>query len=357
MKVVLATPLYPPDIGGPATYAKLLADGLPAKGIEVTLVKFGDVRRLPKGIRHFAYVWRVYRALRDADLAFALDPVSTGLPTCLASWFARKPFVVKIVGDYAWEQGRQRANITATLDEFVQTKHVPLLVWLWRTVQTSVAHHARKVIVPSEYLKGIVMAWGIPSTKIEVIYNAVSVENKGTVPPAVVALSRPLIVTAGRLVPWKHIEGVIDAAARIPEASLTIIGDGPERATLARRAQEKLPGRCVFTGAISHADVLAIVAAADVFVLNSSYEGLSHHLIEALMLGTPVVATRVGGNPELVEEQQLVENGNTEELANRINFIIKHRAEIMSPAPKQTKETYTVNTMLTRTAELLASLS
>src|SRR3990167_7909869 len=106
MRIVIATPLYPPEIGGPATYAKLLFEGLPEKGIEVELVKFSDVRHLPKIIRHIAYFLRVLKAARNANVVLALDPVSVGLPAMKAAQKARKPFVVKIVGDYAWEQGQ-----------------------------------------------------------------------------------------------------------------------------------------------------------------------------------------------------------------------------------------------------------
>ena len=120
---------------------------------------------------------------------------------------SRKPFVVKIVGDYAWEQGRQRFGIDMSLDVFVKTKRVPYAVWFLRRIQTGVARRASVVIVPSEYLKNIVVLWGISADKVRVIYNATSRETLGTVPEAVVALPRPLVVTAGRLVSWKHIDG------------------------------------------------------------------------------------------------------------------------------------------------------
>src|SRR3989344_4699138 len=208
MKIVIATPLYPPEIGGPATYAKLLFEGLPKKGIEVDLVKFSDVQYLPKIIRHFAYYRRVLKAAKNADVVLALDPVSVGLPAMKAAQKARKPFVVKIVGDYAWEQGQQRFGITQTLDEFVQTQRVPFRVQVLRRIQTRVAREAARIIVPSEYLKGVVATWGIPIGNIEVIYNAVPIEKLGVVPEAVSALPRPLVVTAGRLVPWKHMDVV-----------------------------------------------------------------------------------------------------------------------------------------------------
>ncbi len=293
------------------------------------LVKFSDVRHLPKGVRHLAYFWRVFRALRNADLALALDPVSVGVPVCVAARFARKPFVVKIVGDYAWEQGQQRFGITAALDDFVKTSRVPCAVRVLRWVQTRVAAAATRIIVPSEYLKGIVRAWGIPGENIDVIYNAVPLEGAGTMPEAVATLPRPLIVTAGRLVPWKHIDGIIDAVASMSGVSLAVIGDGPERQALVRRAEEKLPGKVLFTGMLSHQDTLAALGAADIFVLNSSYEGLSHLLIEAQALGAAIVATRVGGNPEVVtdgEDGLLVPVGDTPALAQALMRLLGDEA-------------------------------
>lgn len=361
MKVVIATPLYPPEIGGPATYAKLLEDGLPGKGIEVEVVKFGDVRHLPKLVRHIAYYRRVLRAAHAADMVLALDPVSTGLPALWAARKARKPFVVKIVGDYAWEQGRQRFGVTQTLDEFVKTRDVPFSVCIFRRIQTYVAQNAVKIFVPSEYLKNIVATWGIPREKIEVIYNAVSVESIGVVPEAVAKLPRPLVVTAGRLVPWKNIDGVIDAVANMSGVSLAIVGDGPERATLARRASEKLSDRAVFTGELSHEDTLAVLKSADVFVLNSSYEGLSHLLIEAQALGVPTVATRVGGNPEVITDEKdglLVPSGDTAALTSAVVRILSDGAlaSSLSKGTLESAKRFSTDTMLSRAADVFKKL-
>src|SRR3989344_6621979 len=136
MRLLIATPLYPPDIGGPATYAKLLNEGLPAKGIDVELIKFSEVRHLPKLIRHYVYYRRVLAVARNVDIILALDPVSVGLPAMKAARKAGKPFVVKIVGDYAWEQGVQRFGVTHTLDAFVKEKRVPFSVRMLRRIQT-----------------------------------------------------------------------------------------------------------------------------------------------------------------------------------------------------------------------------
>lgn len=361
MRLVLATPLYPPEIGGPATYAKLLETGLRAQGIDVELVKFGEVRKLPKIIRHLTYFSRVYRALKNADLVLALDPVSVGLPACLAAFLARKPFVVKIVGDYAWEQGQQRFGVEASLDDFVKTRRVPLAVWFLRRVQRGVASRAARIIVPSNYLKGIVATWGIPSEKIEVIYNAVPLQKPGTIPEAVAAQPRPLVVTAGRLVPWKHIDGIIDAVSGLPEVSLAIVGGGPLRAALARRASENLSGRAVLTGTVPHEDLLAVVKSADIFVLNSSYEGLSHLLIEAQALGVPTIATDAGGNSEVITNEVnglLIPVGDTAALSRALARMLSGdelRARLRAAAPESAKH-FSTEAMLTATATLMLDL-
>lgn len=362
MKLVIATPLYPPEIGGPATYAKSLEDGLSRHGIEVEIVKFGAVRRLPKVIRHYAYYRRIRAALRAADAILALDPVSVGLPALYAARKEKKPLAVKIVGDYAWEQGQQRFGVTQSLDEFVRTKRVPFWVGVFRNIQIRVAAAATRIIVPSAYLKSIVTEWGIPPEKIQVIYNAVTLGEVGTVPSEVAQLSRPLVVTAGRLVPWKHIDGVIDAVARLHKkglaASLAIVGDGPKRDQLTRYAEKKLGAQCVCTGTLSHADTLAVIASANAFALNSSYEGLSHLLVESLMFGVPAVATQVGGNPEVVEHNKnglLVPMKDTVALAEALGHVLgdKRLHSRLAAHARESAKFFSMETMLAQTAGVL----
>ena len=92
---------------------------------------------------------------------------------------------------------------------------------------------------------------------------------------------------------------------KYPDAHLIIVGDGPERAALERFAQIRQPeGNVIFTGALTHPETLAVIESADVFVMNSTYEGLSHLLIEAMSLARPIVATHVGGNPELLTDRE-----------------------------------------------------
>jgi glycosyltransferase involved in cell wall biosynthesis len=218
----------------------------------------------------------VLEAAHDADAVLALDPVSIGLPAMRAAKRLRKKFVVKIVGDYAWEQGRQRFGVTQELDDFVKTKQPSWSVRRLQAVEKEVATGADRVIVPSEYLKRVVSAWGVSAEKISVIYNSIEL------PDALPEVSRNpeefLIVSSGRRVPWKGFEAIERVAA-------------------------KRPGwRVHIASGVSREEALAWTKAADVYVLNSEYEGLSHALIEAMMLGTPVIATSAGGNTELIRD-------------------------------------------------------
>ena len=315
MKIVLAAGLYPPDIGGPATFAKQLVDFLHTRDVEVEVVPFRSVRGLPPLVRHVAYLYTVWRASRGAAYVVALDPVSVGLPALMAARFRRVPLILRVGGDYAWEQGVQRFGVTQTLDEFVRTNKTdyPFIVRLLANVQLSVARRAERVVVPSGYLKTVVERWGVPVSSIVRIYCSTDIEvsvpahlSKAEARKEFGFGDEKIIVSAGRFVPWKGFPALIDAIAKVrdefPDVRLVVAGSGPNEASIKAHASKVL-GDCVqFVGNLPKAKMLALTAAADVFGLNTGYEGLSHQLIEAMALTTPIVTTTAGGNPELIED-------------------------------------------------------
>ncbi len=335
MRLVIATPLYPPEIGGPATYAKLLFEGLPEKGIEVELVKFSDARHLPKIVRHIAYYRRVLKAARSADVVLALDPVSVGLPAMKAAQRAGKPFVVKIVGDYAWEQGTQRFGVKETLDEFVTHAQPSFSVRRLQKVQTHVAKSAVRVIVPSEYLQDIVATWGIPREKIRVINNAITIPVR--LPTSGKEPGTFLIVSAGRDVPWKH----FDALKRIGE-------NNPKHPNW----------RVHIASGVPREEALGWMKAADVFVLNSSYEGFPHALIEAMTLGTPVIATDAKFHRNLLDNGQaglLVPIGDDSALEKKLETVEQDRsgAAMRARIAQERMKRFELSSMLESTAQFL----
>jgi len=310
MRLLIATPLFPPDIGGPATYSKILYDELPKRGIAVDVLSFGEVRHLSKLLSHLIYFIKVLRYGLRSDIIFAQDPVSVGFPAAIAALLLRKKFVLKIVGDYAWEQGIQRFGVEDLLDEFLKKKY-GIFIESLRAIQRFSAKRANAVIVPSLYLKSVIERWGISSDRILVIYNDAKIQKMPlSKQEARYKLGIPknelVFFSAGRLVPWKGFEMLIDVMrsiiARHNNVKLFIAGDGP----LYRALQERiyaggLENNVILLGAISKTALTSYVRAMDMFLLNTAYEGFSHQLIEAFALGAFVITTDAGGNKELVQ--------------------------------------------------------
>ena len=332
-KILIATGIFPPDIGGPATYRKLLLDELSNRGLAVKVVSFGAVRHLPKIIRHFVYFFKILRKGFFADVIFAQDPVSVGLPSVLAAKILRKKFILKVVGDYAWEQYQQKIqnskfkiqNYNAKLKniEDFQAEKFDVVTELRRKVESWVAKKADKIIVPSEYLKKIVGTWGAENNKIIVVYNAFKNESISAA-GSVSAAGKSYIVSAGRLVPWKGFDVLIDAIGELPEEiKLKIIGSGPERKKLELKIKNLgLENKIDLIGQLPHRELLQCFAGAEIFVLNTAYEGLSHVILEAMACGVPVITTNIGGNPEIIKNGHngiLVEYNNKDQFKKAIS--------------------------------------
>ena len=120
------------------------------------------IRDSGKVIRHLVYIWRLLRSVRQADVTYALDGVSVGVPAMIVKWLTGKPLLLRLGGDYAWEQGRQRYGVKCSLDEFVtKRKSCSLSVRLFVYLQGKVARAAVKVNVQSEQMKRVVESWGV----------------------------------------------------------------------------------------------------------------------------------------------------------------------------------------------------
>ena len=150
MKILIATGIYPPTIGGPATYSKSIYEALNVKGHDARVAVYTDFsKKFPKGISHIAYFFHVLRLSRGVDIVYAQDPVSVGFPALCVARVMRKKFIVRIAGDYAWEQGVGRFGVKELLDDFLRVRYGFRVEWL-RQSQRFVASTAHSKIVPSE---------------------------------------------------------------------------------------------------------------------------------------------------------------------------------------------------------------
>ncbi len=376
MKVCIITGIFPPDIGGPATYVSKLAHSLSESDHKVCVITLGDsIAEYPFPVKRISRAYRLPLRLFLLFVTFLRYGWSSDvwyingleLPAVFAGKLLRKRMVMKIVGDYAWERAMNGKLTADGIDAFQQKKqcwnvelHKRLRSWYSRQVET--------LITPSRYLKSLVCSWGVPENRIQVIYNAVEKlsECPGTKPETRKQLgfseTDRLLVTVGRLVPWKGIDLLIRAIAQLDESvKLLIIGDGPEKNKLTDLAENlSVTNRVTLLGKANRHHALACMQASDVFVLNTGYEGFSHVLLEAMMVGTPVITTSVCGNPELVIHEEnglLVEQGDLKMLKIQIQRLLNDSILQKQLAEEATRgiQKYSWDQLMRQTMEVLCA--
>jgi glycosyltransferase involved in cell wall biosynthesis len=359
MRILLATGLFPPEIGGPATYSKLLADEFPKRGISVDVLSFREVRKYPKVVRHIIFLGKCLVRGRSVDIIYAQDPVSVGFPSLMASKMLRKPFVVRIAGDYAWEQAVQRHGVTDSIDDFQNKKYGTSTEFL-RKIQRFVARHAHKVITPSHYFQTLVSGWLEEQSQVVTIYNGIDLSEVAGIGGAPYVPGT--LVSAGRLVTWKGFEALVELMKQLPEWKLTIVGEGPEEVQLKRKVRElHLEERVSFTGKLSRLELLRCIAHSEIFILNTSFESFSFQVVEAMAVGTPVITTNIGNLEEIVthgKEGLLVSPNNIEALRSALESIssdVSMRKRIVDAA-KRKAQTFSMERTLDATAKLLSEV-
>lgn len=123
MHIVIASGIYPPDIGGPALYAEGVKISLERSGHTTSVVLFGPLRRWPSVIRHALYVGRLFFAARGADAIFTFDTYSVGVPAAFVGLLLRIPVVLRVGGDFVWESYVERTKKLVPLPDFYRDKH------------------------------------------------------------------------------------------------------------------------------------------------------------------------------------------------------------------------------------------
>lgn len=144
--IVIATGIYPPEVGGPSEYAKNLAEVWRNQGYKVKVEVFSKFNLLPTGIRHVVYFFSIIPSFLMADYIFIIDTFSAALPATFLSWILGKKAVLRTGGDFLWEAYVERTSDKVLLRNFYEKpvrllsfkeKITFLLVrWLLRHVDT-----------------------------------------------------------------------------------------------------------------------------------------------------------------------------------------------------------------------------
>lgn len=327
------------EVGGSQRQIVQLAMGLKERGIECVVLYFIKpsflVDRLhAAGIQTLRvdkrrrvdpeFVWKLRQAIRqwapDILHCYSFTAELWGaIATRLLPASERPTLITSVRGTYEWYSANQW-----------RMKH-----WASQRSQGIISNSREGAEYAARQM-------GLPMSRFSIVHNGVEVPE----PPAdaVAALRKEytattpdgqadapfetLLLFVGRLVEHKNLPRLLDAFARLaaerPHVRLLLVGGGPLHDTLAARIRElKLDERALLLG--ERSDVAALMKAADLLVAPSLREGMSNVILEAMALGLPVLATRVGGTPEVIEDGRhgvLVDPTDTQALADAMLQLI-----------------------------------
>jgi len=329
MKIAIIVNFFPPKwIAGTEIATYHLAEHLAGRGNEVHIITSLDddlseessekgflIHRLPVvRIRTLGMIFfwaAIYRTIKkiDPDLVHAQSLIFA-IPACISKKMLKIPYVV-------WGQGSD----------------VYLHNWFMKLVSKTIIINADSVIALTKDMKRVLQE--IYSRDIEVVPNGIDIEECQNRPHEHESVSpEKKIIFVGRLNPVKGVPSLLRAMKIVcevlPDAKLIIVGDGEEREDLESLADSLgIRDRVDFVGRVPHERIPDYLCKADIFVLPSVSEGFGIVILEAMACGLPIVATRVGGVPDIIEEGVngfLVESGDFPEMANKILFLLDNPA-------------------------------
>ncbi len=259
---------------------------------------------------------------------------------CNAVWpivekiHAERPIDV-VDAEFFYPDGPAAMQIAARLDVPYTIKARGSDIHYWSSIAgcrakiIDAAQNASALLAVSGAMKGDITALGISPDKIIVHYTGMDPtqfhpRDRDTA-KAELGLVGPVILCVGALIARKSQNLLIEALVDIPHATLLLAGDGEaERNYRTLAAQLSVADRVRFMGSVPHDRLPALYAAADVMALVSSSEGLANAWVEALASGTPVVASNVGGAPELLQSLDAgrIVKRDVGEIAAAINELI-----------------------------------
>jgi glycosyltransferase involved in cell wall biosynthesis len=294
MKVVLATGIYPPDIGGPATYVQALAKELVQQGVEVTVLTYGKSNHNSEGkSQSVVYIakwgpilrwWRYARALRahasDADIVYVFSSVSCGVPLLL-SRIKQPKRLLRLGGDFGWERYTDRGGNLGLKDWYASRPWV-------RSCMQRLLRQFHHVIFSTDFQQNIYKDSYRYLPPHSVLENAIP---EGT--PELHTKHEPFrILFLGRFVGFKNLPLLLRAVAKVPGVRLTLVGSGPMEKALRSLATELLlEQRVTFLGAVHGDDKQQTFKEYDLLILPSITEISPNAALEARAAGLPVLLT------------------------------------------------------------------
>ncbi len=325
MKIVLATGVFPPDLGGPATYAKHLLEEFSSMGHDVRVVTYGDVREsasdehittVSKKGMMFSRWWRYAKALRvvalDADIVLALSSVSVGVPLFLARLEHPKK-ILRLGGDFFWERYTDAGGMMS-----LREWHGSWRSFLPKQVMHFLFSQFDEIVYSTFFQQEIHQAFYSSLPVNSVLENGVSILNNTVSFPR--SFEKKRLLFLGRFVGFKNLFALLSALQYLPDYSLTLVGDGPLRLALKRDIDRlQLSHRVQILSPLYGEEKKDIFASHDLLVLPSITEISPNTALEAVSAGLPVLLTKeTGFTPPLTNGMMLMPLRTPEDIAKGV---------------------------------------
>ena len=346
MDILITVGIFPPDIGGPASFVPKIAKYLINKGHNVKIICLSDKehltykddinvirinRSLPIIFRWLKTIVKIYSNSKKSDLIFVNG---LGTETTIANLFIRKKVIRKIVGDPVWERVYNKNLIDESFDDFQENNH-GLSISLQKMIRNWSINKSNLIITPSQHLKNFIDKIGFDKN-IFVINNGVNIEQHNKV---VLENNIIQLLVVSRLVSQKNIDSIIKAVKVMENENiiLNIVGDGSEINNLKLLVKKyELDKKINFIGKIENTKLNEYLKNADIFIQASNYEGLPHSILEAMNFEIPILSTDVGGCSVLLnkgERGYIIPMPVSEvEISEGIRKIINNKNEAKSKA-------------------------
>lgn len=315
MKIIVATPLYPPEIERLSVYSKDLAKHLQADHQVTVLVYANQVeenaniniiivdKAQPLFIRLFKYTWSLFKLAKKHDLIYVQNAVAAGLPAIIVKYLIKKPVIINFAEDEAWKRAVNLRLTDKSLEEFLQKPNRNGKISRIIKIQTWVLRRATKVIVSSDALaKVVAKAYKVPEENIVVNYIPEDREQKLDFATEMV---RYQIYTNGPLMDWTGMEDVIKVVAKLKKdfnnIKLIISSDGPNKNKLLNLVKElNLVKHVDILGQISKAEEWYLFKTSQVYIHNFSGLDLVNNLSKSFLSQTAVIVKDTEFNREIL---------------------------------------------------------
>lgn len=338
MKIVLATGVYPPELGGPATYTKALAKELQSKGVSVSVVTFGDGESSdPWNVKRVSRIggpllrWLRYsRALKseasDADIVLAFSSISVGIPVALAGLTKPKK-ILRLGGDFFWERYTDRGGTLSLREWYTRGPfhgvQKSVMAWLLQKFDHIVFSTAYQASLYEE------LYTALPTHSI--IENALPARQQFSQSMRRLRTSGMTggsfrLLYFGRLVGFKNLPSLLEALENVSEARLSIVGEGPMLSKLQSLAATLgLSDRVTFLPPVHGEDKEKVFATHDLLVIPSYTELSPNSALEARAAGLPVLLSKETGLSTLLTGGMVLQPLRTpQEIAFALRYVISN---------------------------------